>query len=383
MAFILFWLSAGLLLYTYIGFLLILAIRSILFPKPYQSDDACRYSVSMIICAYNEALKIKDKIENILLLDYPADLFEAVIVSDGSDDGTNEIISAYEGERIKFLALPRVGKEIALNHAVTESHGEILVFSDANSIYAADAVRNLVRPFADPEIGGVAGNQCYLSSKSGMNEGERGYWAFDRILKTLESRSGNVISATGAIYAIRRSLFQRVPSGIADDFVISVRVIAQGFRLIFVQDAEAFEAAAKTDQDEFRRKVRVITRGMHGVLLMRELLNPFKYGFYAIQLFTHKVLRRLMYIPLFLLFLMNFFLINHGWFYQLTMLCQLAFVSTVLVTWFLAKRQVHVHKYFALPMHFCLIYIASIVATWNVLRGHQIAIWSPDRAVVD
>jgi cellulose synthase/poly-beta-1,6-N-acetylglucosamine synthase-like glycosyltransferase len=383
MALILFWLSAGLLLYTYIGFLLVLAIRSIVFPKPYQSDDARQYSVSMIICAYNEALKIKDKIENILILDYPAELFEAVIVSDGSDDGTNAIIAEYAGDRIKFLSLPRVGKEVALNHAVTESKGEILVFSDANSIYAVDALRNLVRPFADPAIGGVAGNQRYLTSKTGMNEGERRYWAFDRVWKTFESRSGNVISATGAIYAIRRSLFQKVPSGIADDFVISVRVIAQGYRLIFVQDAEAFEAAAETDQDEFRRKVRVITRGLHGVLLMRELLNPFRYGFYAIQLFTHKVLRRLMYIPLIVLFLMNLFLINQGWFYQLIMLAQLTFVSTALIAWFLAKRQIHLHKFFALPMHFCMVYFAAMLATWNVLRGHQIAIWSPDRAVAD
>lgn len=379
-AMILFWGSVFLLGYTYVGFLAILALRGLLLPKPYNRDDNYTPSVSMVISAYNEASTIASKLENILSMDYPRERFEAIIASDGSDDGTDEIVASYANDVIKFLPLPRQGKDKALNETVAQTHGEILVFSDANSIYAQDAIRKLVSPFSDPDIGGVAGDQRYLSSKTASNEGEKGYWSLDRRLKELESLGGNVISATGAIYAIRKSLFQEVPAGVTDDFVTSVRVIAQGKRLVFAQDAAAFEPAATSQKHEFGRKVRVITRGLHGVLVMRELLNPFKYGFYSLQLFTHKVLRRLMYIPLIVLFIVNFFLLDEGWFYQLTMLGQLGFYGMALLGWFLSRQNISVPKIIALPMYMCMVYVAAMVASWNVLRGRRIALWSTQRA---
>ena len=377
---LLFWLSVALIGYTFIGFTLILMVRGLIFPRPYQPDDSYTPSVSMVISAYNEAQTIETKLKNILDLDYPAEKIEAIVASDGSDDGTDAIVARYEGEIIKSLPLQRVGKAAALNAAVEASSGDILVFSDANSLYDKRAIRMLVRPLADPQIGGVAGDQRYVTSvDSTGNTGERGYWNFDRLLKELESRGGNVISATGAIYAIRRSLFMGVPEGVTDDFATSTRVIMQGYRLVFERDAIAYEPVAKSEQREFGRKVRIMTRGLTAVVINRALLNPFRHGFYAIQLFTHKVLRRLMYIPLIIIFLVNPFLLGSGIFYILTMLAQLGFYGAALAGWLAQQRGIRIPKPMTIPMYACMVYIAAIIASWNIVRGHRITYWTTAR----
>ena len=377
---ILFWGAVALLAYTYALFPMILAVRGLFWRRPVQAADI-EPRVSLIIAAYNEAGSIAAKIENLLALDYPPERLQVVIASDGSTDGTVEVASRYAGERIRVLALPRQGKAGALNDAVRAATGEILVFSDANSMYAPDAIRALVRPFADPSVGGVAGNQRYLSGgeASMTGAGERSYWSFDRLLKRTQSRAGSTISATGAIYAIRRSLFLPVPEGVTDDFVTSTRVIAQGYRLVFVPDAVAYEPVARSSEVEFGRKVRVITRGLRGVLVMRELLNPFRHGFYALQLFTHKLLRRLMFLPLIVLFLATIPLWDDGWFYRLALLAQLAFYGCALLGLLLRGTRIGRLKPFTIPFYFCVVYAAALIATWNLLRGQRITHWTPQR----
>ena len=385
MALILFWISVGLILYAYLLFPLLVILRGLIWRKPYKSQETDPLPlVSIIIAAYNEEKEIGSKLDNILSLDYPRDLLEVIIASDGSSDRTNAIVQSYESRGIRLLPLPRLGKAGALNAAVSASKGEVLVFSDANSMYRPDALRELVRPFADATVGGVAGNQCYLKKKeaSSVGAGERSYWDFDRILKQFESRAGNTISATGAIYAIRRSLFQPVMEGVTDDFYTSTGVIAQGYRLVFAPEAIAYESVAGTGSKEFGRKVRVITRGLQGVFVARrELLNPFRYGFYAIQLFSHKALRRLVVIPLILLFLVNPFLWQAGLFYQLAMVGQLAFYSLSLLGWLLDGTRLGRIKVFTLPYFFCLVNLAVLLATLNLMRGQQIKRWEPQRKV--
>ena len=315
------------------------------------------------------------KLDNILSLDYPRAQLEVIIASDGSNDGTNEIVRGYAGQGVKLLALPRQGKAPALDAAVAAAHGEILVFSDANSMYGPGALRALARPFADPEVGGVAGNQRYLSKKSESlsGDGEKSYWSFDRKLKQSQSRSGNAISATGAIYAIRRSLFRGVPVGVTDDFAVSTDVIVQGRRLVFAPDAEAFEPVAGSGGAEFGRKVRVITRGLRGVLVVRrELLNPLRYGFYAFQLFAHKVLRRLVVFPLLLLLLISPLLWNQGLIYQIATVAQLAFYGCALLGLLLANTRLGRLKPFTIPYFFCMVNAACMIATFNLIRGHRI-----------
>ncbi|MGH3060093.1 MAG: glycosyltransferase, partial [Gaiellaceae bacterium] len=238
----LFWLGAGALAFTYVLFPLLVLLRAALRPRPHRLDDSTP-QVTMVIAAHNEAATIGAKLENLLSLDYPPERLEVVIASDGSDDDTDDIVRAYAGRGVRLLTPGRVGKADALNAAVAASGGEILVFSDANSMYAPDALRALVRPFADPAVGGVAGDQRYLSSDGAdaIASGEQHYWNLDRMLKQAESRAGNAISATGAIYAVRRSLFRPVAPAVTDDFYISTGVIAAGYRLVFAPDAVAYE----------------------------------------------------------------------------------------------------------------------------------------------
>lgn len=385
MALVLFWVLLSLIIYTYLIFPLLVILRGLIWQKPYKSEELSPLPrVSVIIAAYNEEREIGKKLDNILSLDYPQDRLEVVIASDGSTDRTEAIVQSYEGRGIKLLSLPRLGKAAALNAAVAASKGEILVFSDANSMYKSDALRALVSPFADPKIGGVAGNQRYLKKKDAgsAGAGERSYWDFDRVMKQFESRAGNAISATGAIYAIRRALFQPVMEGVTDDFFTSTSVIAQGFRLVFAPEAVAYESVAGTSGTEFGRKVRVITRGLRAVFIARrELLNPFRYGFYAIQLFSHKALRRVIVYPLILLFFVNAFVWQAGLFYQLMMIGQLAFYGLGFIGMLLDGTRFRRVKIFTIPFYFCLVNAAVLVATINIARGQQIKRWEPQRKV--
>jgi cellulose synthase/poly-beta-1,6-N-acetylglucosamine synthase-like glycosyltransferase len=381
MSLVLFWSAMATIVYTYFIYPVITVLRGLFWVRPYESADVTP-RVSLIIAAYNESKSIAAKIENILSLDYPSEQLEVVIASDGSNDGTDAIVRRYESPNLHLLSLPRQGKAPALNSAVAASSGEILVFSDANSMYAPDAIRALVRPFATSEVGGVAGNQVYLKKQSEgsiTSAGEQSYWDFDRQLKQFQSKSGNVISATGAIYAIRRSLFHPVVAGVTDDFTISTDVIVQGARLVFAPDAIAFEPVAGAGGVEFGRKVRVITRGLRAVLVRRTLLNPFRYGFYSLQLFSHKVLRRLVVFPLLVLLLTSPFLWTLGLFYQVVTLGQVFFYGCAGLGWVLDKTRSRRVKIFTIPFYFCMVNYASLLATLNVLRGNRIERWEPQR----
>jgi cellulose synthase/poly-beta-1,6-N-acetylglucosamine synthase-like glycosyltransferase len=373
----LFWGALALVSYTYLAFPVLVLMRGLLRPHPHAArDDTPR--VSMIIAARNEALAIGPKIENLVALDYEREQLEVIIVSDGSTDGTDQI--ARRCDRVRVLSLERVGKAAALNAGVAAATGEILVFSDANSLYAPEALRALIRPFADPEVGGVVGDQRYAKYRDaeGIIAGERGYWAFDRFLKTCESRSGNVISATGAIYAIRRELFEPIPDGVTDDFFTSTGVIVRGRRLVFAPDAIAYEPPAPSGAIEFGRKVRVITRGLRAVVARRELFTIRRYGFYSLQLFSHKVLRRLMGAPLIVLAVTSVPLaMSGGLFYQVIAVGQALFYSCAMLGFARPLSQV---KILELPAYFCLVNVAAARATWNVLRGIQIDRWEPAQA---
>jgi cellulose synthase/poly-beta-1,6-N-acetylglucosamine synthase-like glycosyltransferase len=282
---------------------------------------------------------------------------------------------------VKLLSLPRLGKAAALNAAVTASSGDILVFSDANSMYKVDAIRELVRPFADPKVGGAAGNQVYRTSTAGgsTTDGEHAYWNFDRMLKQNQSKSGSTLAATGAIYAIRRPLFRPIPDGVSDDFFTSTGVVAQGYRLVFAPNAIAYEPAAATSQVEFGRKVRVMIRSWNAFIFRRELLNPFRHGFYAIQFFSHKILRYLVVFPLLMLFFISPFLWKTGWIYQLATISQVVFYLCALLGLLLHRTRFSRKKIFTIPFYFCMVNAASLVAVIKVLSGQQIKHWEPQR----
>jgi cellulose synthase/poly-beta-1,6-N-acetylglucosamine synthase-like glycosyltransferase len=378
---LLFWASSLSLVYTFVIFPLITIARAGLRPRPYRSDDITP-SVSIVIAARNEAHVIAERVRNLVSVDYPSERLEIVLASDGSDDGTPDIARAAGGERVRVLDLPRVGKAAALHAAVDAATGEILVFSDANSMFRPDAVRRLVRPFADPEVGGVAGNQVYSTSATddATEVGERSYWDFDRRLKVAQSLAGNAIAATGAIYGIRREIFRPIPPGVTDDFYISLLVIDAGRRLVFEPDAVAVEHVAATRSGEYRRKVRIMTRGLRCVAIMRQLLDPRQSGFYSVQLFSHKVLMRTTPIPLLVVALTTGLLATRGRIYALAAVAQAAFYSLGAAGALLGGSPAGRRRLLSLPAYFCLVQVASLHATMNLVRGITYERWEPSRA---
>jgi GT2 family glycosyltransferase len=380
----LFWLAGALVGWTYAGFPALVVLRARLRPRPHARADITP-TVSVVIAAHDEAASIGDRVDNLLALDYPADRLEIVIASDGSTDGTAATAARRGDPRVRVLDLPRVGKATALNSAVEASTGSIIVFSDANTTFASDAVRVLVRSFADDEVGGVAGNQVYGSDGLEADRatvaavGEHRYWDMDRLVKLAESRGGNVISATGAIYALRRELFRPVPDGVTDDFVTSTQVVRQGRRLVFEPDAIAVEPVAGAGGREYGRKVRIMTRGLRGVATARELLDPRRSGFYALQLLTHKVLRRMVVVPLLVVAAVTPSLWNEGAIYRVAAVGQAAVYGLGAAGLALRDRPAGRRPWFALPAFFCLVNIASLHAALNLVTGRRIDRWQPAR----
>jgi len=378
---VLFWGSAALVAWAYLGFPTLLALRA-LRPAPRPRSDGAPPRVSLVIAVHNEAAVIERKLENLDELSYPRDRLEVVVATDGCDDGTCERVASHAGATpVKLVELSRVGKNAALNAGVAAATGDVLVFSDADTTLDRDALERLVAPFADSSVGGVAGDFRYTGE--GEVGGERAYWSFDRLWKQLESRSGNVTSATGQLYALRRELFTPVPDGVTDDFFVSTGAIEAGKRLWFEPTAVGRGAAADGLGDEYGRKVRVIGRGFASVWQRRRLLDPRRTGFYALQLFSHKVLRRLVGIALVGAFVGAALAWTVHPFYRVAALAQLAFHGLALLGWFGRGLPFARARFIALPAFFDMANAAALHALVNFLRGRQARIWEPQRNTAD
>jgi glycosyltransferase involved in cell wall biosynthesis len=289
-----FWLSVAWVAHTYAGFPILVTLRGILRHRPLAIGESLP-SITVVVPAYNESATIVEKLANTLALEYPPESLEVIVASDGSEDGTNELVAQF-GQGVRLLALPRLGKNGALTRAASDARGEILVFTDADTKLTARTLVHIAAPFADPDVGGVAGERRHgHESQPGPSAADQG----KRLLRRLMSRAGNVTSAEGQIYAIRRELFQPVPENVLDDFWISTRVVAAHRRLVYEPEAASYPMEGVTVvRRPFERMVRMTGPLFHAVWLRRDLLNPAEYGFYSLQLISHKLMRRLLFIPL-------------------------------------------------------------------------------------
>ena len=379
-----FWAAAAVVAFTYLGMPIAIVLRGVLRPRPIHAAPI-EPTVAIVIAARNEAERIGGRLDNIAALDYPADRLSVVVASDGSEDATvaiaRERAARTPDRAIEILDLGRVGKADALNEAVARVSADIVVFSDANTAFAPDAIRRIAAPFADPAVGGVAGNQVYLPRGSAIEDshGERGYWDVDRVLKRAESAAGSTISATGAIYALRRALVPRVIAGVTDDFYVSTAVVAAGRRLVFAPDAIAYEPPAAGTRLEYGRKARIMTRGLRGVAARRALLDPRRHGFYSFQLLWHKLLRRLMVFPLGVIAVTSLVLVRTEPLYALAAVGQI--VGYVLAgAGLLAPRsRLGRSRPAALAAFFVMVNAASLEAVWNLLTNRRIDRWEPRR----
>lgn len=264
-----FWASVGAILYVYVGYPLLLLLLGSLRGAGRRVPEGERPRVSLVVSAYNEDGVIRDKILNSLALDYPRDRLEIVVASDGSTDGTASIAREY-GEAVRVFHYPtRRGKNAVLNDVVPLVQGDIVVFTDANGKFAADAVSQLVRHFADPAVGCVCGELVYASGDENLvARGYNVYWRFDQVLKSLESRLGCLLGANGSIFAVRKALYRPLRGDVANDMVLPVQIAARGYRVIYEPQAVSVEAGSRDAAEELGRRSRIVGRGLMGVRVL-------------------------------------------------------------------------------------------------------------------
>jgi cellulose synthase/poly-beta-1,6-N-acetylglucosamine synthase-like glycosyltransferase len=257
--------------------------------------------VTVLITAFNEEKAIRDKLRNTLGIDYPREKLEIIVASDASTDATDDIVRQYANQGVKlFRQEGRVGKTETQNNAVEAATGEIILFSDATSMYASDVFRSLLPSFADETVGCVAGRLIYLyENRTSVGQGARSYWSYETFLKAAESRACSLIGASGCLYAVRKAAYQPMYPEACSDFLICSNIYRQGLRSVFEPEAVCFEDTNNRPGDEMRMRIRVISQTFTDLWRNRDLLNPFKSGFFAIELISHKVLRYA--VPLLLL----------------------------------------------------------------------------------
>jgi cellulose synthase/poly-beta-1,6-N-acetylglucosamine synthase-like glycosyltransferase len=367
-----FWLAVAALLYTFLGYPLLIGLLARCLRRPVR-QAAITPGVTLLVPAYNEATVIARKIENSLALDYPPERLEIVVVTDGSDDGTVDIVAGYAGRGVRLYHQPqRQGKIAAINRVVPQVEREIVVFSDANAMIEQGALQALVRNFADPSVGGVAGEKRVLGGGEGL------YWRYESFLKRCDSALSSVMGAAGELFAIRRCLFEPPPlDTLLDDFVISLRLVEEGWRVVYEPEARVTEEPSPTLEGEWRRRTRNAAGGFQAIRRLSGLLKP-AYGRIAWQYLSHRVLRWA--VTPFLLpvvYILDLFLLGLP-FYRLALLVQTAFYAVALLGYALTRRGVHygpLHTVF----YFCFTNAVAIAGFWRYITGTQPVTWDKAR----
>jgi cellulose synthase/poly-beta-1,6-N-acetylglucosamine synthase-like glycosyltransferase len=281
------------LAYVYAGYPLVLRLLVLLRGvRPVRQADITP-RLTLIISAYNEAHVMRRKLENALSLTYPRAALEIVVVSDASDDGTDDVVSEFKHRGVRLARqAARKGKTAGLNDTLPTVSGDIVVFSDANAIYQPDALLKLARNFADPEVGCVTGEARYVAGgSSAADVGERAYWDYEIQIKRLETALGSMVGGDGAIYAIRRTLWRRLPENAINDFLNPLQIVAAGWRAVYEPDAICYEETAGGIGREYRRRVRIVSRSWRAVFQAPGVLNPRRVGLFTWSLVSHKMLR--------------------------------------------------------------------------------------------
>jgi cellulose synthase/poly-beta-1,6-N-acetylglucosamine synthase-like glycosyltransferase len=380
---LLFWILIGLVVWTYAGYPLLLSVLA-RYRKRELTRGPNEPSVSLIIAAYNEERDIREKLLNTLALDYPAGKLEIIVASDCSTDGTHDIVREFADRGVKLVTLGRrAGKTAAQNAAANVATGDILVFSDATTEFAPRALRDLLEYFADPRVGCVGSVLQYESAEgTAVGKGAGAYWRYETAVKHLEGRVNSMIGVSGCLYAVRAQLYGDIEPDLISDFVIALEIYKQGYVTVPSVAAVSRERTHEDPSREFEMRVRIIVRSINALVRKAALLNPFRYGFFAVQLISHKVLRYL--VPELLLgalavnAVMVFGNPEPAFLYQLTLAGQLLVLIAAAVGW-LGLRWgfrlplVHIPFYF---VH------ANAAALWGLMRylaGERKVTWTTVR----
>lgn len=376
---IIFWAGIGLVFYVYLGYPVLVYLVSRLLPKHVKRGEF-EPKVSIIITAYNEERDIRRKLENTLRIDCPSEKIEIIVASDCSSDKTDEIVNEFSEKGVKLVRQPqRGGKTAAQNLAVETASGEIILFSDATSMYEPNVLREMLPNFADASVGCVAGKLIYVDdSGSTVGNAAKSYWSYESLLKEGESNACSLIGVSGCIYAVRRSAYRPMYPEACSDFLIATVIYKQGMRTIYEPNAVCTETTNQQSKKEMRMRVRVISQTFTDLWRNREMLNPFRSGFFAIELISHKVLRYS--IPIFLtaVFVSSGALSFYSMFYLAIFLAQIAFYLLAFAAWVLERNGIKVGP-LSIPLYFVLTNVASIAGFFQFLRGERYASWEPIR----
>ncbi len=371
-----FWVSFILIFHTYLGYPAVLLVLAFFKSQGQKANNGRLPFVSMLIAAHNEEEVIAAKIKNCGALEYPEDKLEIIIGSDGSTDRTNAIIAEQASPRIQLMDFTeRRGKASVLNRIAPRARGEVLIFSDANTMYREDALRRLVSHFSEARVGGVCGRLVLLNPNGKLQaEGERFYWSYENFLKNLEGKIRTVIGANGAIYAIRKELFRALPNDtvVMDDFLIPLGVVERGYDMVYDKEAVSFEFTAPDLKSEFKRKVRIGAANFHGLREIFPLLHPAK-GFIAFALWSHKIIRWLVPFLLIILFIANVMLL-HKPLYQILFAGQILFYLTALLAYLLEKFRIHL-PLLIYPYYFVVVNSALLLGFFKFLTKSQRPAW--------
>ena len=374
---LLFYISLFLIFYVYIGYPLAAVALSGIINRTVRRGNITP-SVTILISAYNEEEAIGATIANKLALDYPADRIEILVTSDGSTDRTDDIVRSFGCNSVCLLHQePRAGKTSALNKAVPLARGEIIVFSDANSIYAPDALRKLVANFADQSVGYVTGRMIYADPDgTPIGEGCGAYMRYENALRSIETRIGSVVGVDGGIDAMRKSLYRPMNPDQLPDFVQPLKVTEQGYRVVYEPEAVLWESSLKESRDEYRMRVRVSLRAFWALFDMRGLLAPWRAPLFAWQLWSHKVLRYLCFVFLLAAYLSNALLMKKNYLYLSFFAMQNAAYCIAMLTPLLERNGIR-SMLFTFARYFLLLNVAAAHAFGKFMMGKKQVIWTP------
>jgi len=375
---ILFWAAAVLTFYTFFLYPVFLSLFVRLLPKrepePLRYPDKFKWPrISLIIAAHNEEKVIEKKLLNTLVLEYPAGQLEVIVVSDNSTDGTCDVVRKYEDRGVILVEVDqRRGKTFAQNQAVRVATGGILFFSDSNSIWEKDALQRLAMCFENPKTGYACGRLKYINEETGSGFSEGLYWKYELYLRFLESRLFSVTAGNGAIYAVRASDYLEIDDLYSHDLELPHEMVKRGKLALYVPAAVACEKAAKEVEEEYTRKVRMLSRTWRRILTGPSLYNPFKYGpVYSWMMISHRLLRYL--VPFFqvIIFGASWFLRNSSAVYMAAFAAQLAFYALAIIGKVFNLK----NRLFFMPYYFCMFNLASLVGFFKALSGNVSPVW--------
>jgi len=386
MIYIFHWLLVCLILYTYFGYPIILILLGKLNGKNGLSGDFTNNlelpTVDLLIAAFNEEKVILGKLQNALSLDYPIDKIRIFVVSDGSSDQTNNIVEDFikNHDGVYLILVDRGGKANAINKAFPLLTSQIVLFSDANTELESGALRLLVRNFEFSDVGCVSGRLIYRNPGSVLSGvGESFYWKFETALKILESNLGYIAGANGAIYAIRRELFEPFKAGtVNDDFTLSMKIVQKGYKSLYEESALAYEDVAPSSKSEFRRHIRDASGHYVAIFHLWKLLNPLR-GYSFLVFFSHRFLRWSVPFYLIVLFLLDAYLMDKFLYYCLFVM-QLSFYASALLG-LIMVRYGRVPFIFYAPYYFCNLNFALFIGFFKALVGRQITQWNSTERV--